>query len=244
MRPIRILQIPHPRQPHLPTNIPLHARLLPRHIHDPPCPGPHALPLCQLLRKIHPTQRIPHRPDLIANMRLRPATHILPRLVVTKQMRQVLGHPGVVGGVNEEAGALVRDLQRYAAALRRDDGSAGVQGLGDFDFEALARGELQGDGGVGHQRVEDLVRGADAGDDDVGAELRVQSADGTDCGLEDGRGVRVVDGAVAGDDELGDRAEGMVGHVFAAEEGVGGQDVGDACCFGLAGGLLSLFNNV
>ena len=46
---------------------------------------------------------------------------------------------------NEEAGLAMLDLEGDAASLGGDDGLAFVDGLGDFDFEALTRGQLQRD---------------------------------------------------------------------------------------------------
>jgi hypothetical protein len=187
--------MPHARQPNLPAHIPRHAGRLPRHIDDPPRARLDLVPRRQLLRQKHPTQGIPHGADLIANMALGPGTHILARLVVGEQMGEVLCDARVVGRRDEEPGALVRNLQRNAAALRGDDGRARVQGLGDFDFEALARGELQRHGRVGHERVEDLVRRADAREDYVPGEVAVQRFDGAEGRVEDGGCVWVVDGA-------------------------------------------------
>lgn len=81
---------------------------------------------------------------------------------------------------------------------------------------------MEGDGGGGHEGVEKLVGWAEAHYDDVGLDVRVGGREGVDGLVVDLRGVRVVDGAVACDDELGGRGGGVGGHVFAAEGGVGG----------------------
>lgn len=46
-----------------------------------------------------------------------------------------------------------------------------MRGFGDFDLEALAAGELEGDFGFGEEGVEDLVGGAEAHDADLIAEV-------------------------------------------------------------------------
>ena len=122
----------------------------------------------------------------------------------------------------------MRNLQRNAARLGRDDGNLLVQRFGDLDFEALTRRKLQRDLCIGQERVEDLILGTEAQDDDVLAEVRVLLFEGFERLVVDEGGVRVIDRALAGEDELRCVSRVRVPHVGSAEDGVGGEDVRDA----------------
>ena len=119
------------------------------------------------------------------------------------------------------------DLKWDAAAARRDDGDTVVQGLGDFDFEAFARRELERDVGVGHEHVEELVHGANAHDDYVVFDVGVEFIELLFCLIEDDGCIGVVDGAVAGNDKLWDLLDGLVFHIFSPKDGVRSKNVGD-----------------
>jgi len=69
----------------------------------------------------------------------------------------VLGDGGGVTVVSEEPVLAVLHLEGDTAGAGGDDGTAAVEGFGDFDFEAFAGGELKGDFSVGHCCVEDCT---------------------------------------------------------------------------------------
>lgn len=77
-----------------------------------------------------------------------------------------------------------------------------MEGLGDFDFEALAGGELEDDGRFGDDGVEELVAGAEADDKDVRFEVVVYLVDEIHGLVVDYCAIWVVHRAVAADDEL------------------------------------------
>lgn len=88
-------------------------------------------------------------------MRLGVLAHIIVEIVVGVQVEHVLGNGVVVADVAEVAGLAVNDLEGDTARTASDDGFAGVQSLGDLDFESFTDGKLEGELGVGHQGVQD-----------------------------------------------------------------------------------------
>lgn len=114
-----------------------------------------------------------------------------------------------VANVYQEAVLLVVDLEWDASGTGGNDGLALVESLGDLDFEAFARGELADDLCGRNEGVEHLVGGTKMHDDDVVGVLSVfvLLQEGHDLVGDDG-GIRVIDGAVAADEELRDFGEG------------------------------------
>lgn len=123
------------------------------------------------------------------------------------------------------------DLQRDAAAVRRDDGLAFVDCFRDFDFKAFPGGELEDGMRGGEESVEDLVVGGETHDGDGGYEVREVGFEVVHGLVEDEGAVWVVDGSVAADHELRGFDLWVVDGEQAAEFSVGLDDIRDAFCW-------------
>ena len=80
-----------------------------------------------------------------------------------------------------------------------------MNSFGNLDFEPLAGRKLESHFGFGHECVEDLVRWAKADDTDLVGEVGNRVLNISDGQVVNDRAIRVIDGAVATDQELGYR---------------------------------------
>ena len=113
--------------------------------------------LAHFVRKIQPRQCVAHGANLVAYAVQRVVAHTRVQVIVGPEIVQVSRNGVRVADVDQEPVLAVLDLQRDTARACGDDGLPLVQGFGDFDFEAFATGELEGDTGAREEGVEDLV---------------------------------------------------------------------------------------
>ena len=76
---------------------------------------------------------------------------------VGEEVVHVFGDGVVVTDVAEVSGFAIDDLEGDTTGAAGDDGFAGVEGLGDLDFETFTGRELESEFGVGHESVENWM---------------------------------------------------------------------------------------
>lgn len=118
-------------------------------------------------------------------------------IIISKERLQMRRRCAPVSRLDEEAIHAILDLERDAPRLGGDDGSSGMQGLGDLDLEAFPGGELENHVGVGDDGVEELVVGLETHDAAVVDEVWVVGLELVQSIVVDYAGVWVVDGPVS-----------------------------------------------
>ena len=106
-------------------------------------------------RQVHPGCCVAHSADFIRHMRSCVCTHALVQIRIRVKIEQMFRYGIVVTNLGEVTRLAMLNLEGDTARAASDDGDTSVQRLGDFDFEALAEGELHGDLRVGQQCIQD-----------------------------------------------------------------------------------------
>lgn len=202
----------------------------PAHVHD---------------REVHPRRSVAHRAHLIADVRARVLRHCLVQLVVRDEVEHVSRDRVVVARCGQVSALSVLNLQRDAAGKARDHRAARMQPLGDLHLEALARGELQCEARIRHQRIQHcsmvldplhstidkgltLIAGRAAHDNNVARILLIRRVYERCDGIVDDARIGVVHRAVTADQELWHFVVGDLAGGEAAEACVRVDNVRDA----------------
>lgn len=175
-----------------------------RHIIEPALIRLDYFPLGESRSKIQPVQRVTYRAHLVTHMGQRELMHLLPQHVVGTQVEKMLGDSIRIADIYQEPVTFVDYLQRYTAGSGGNNWPTLMNSFGNLDFEPLAGRKLKSHFGFGHECVEDLVRWAKADDTDLVGEVGNRVLNISDGQVVNDRAIRVIDGAVATDQELGD----------------------------------------
>ena len=107
--------------------------------------------------EVQPSRSVSNSSDLVTDVRPRVLAHLLLKVGVGKQVKEVLGDLVVVTRSAQVSALAVDDLEGDATGPGGDNGDTSVEGLGDLDLETFTSGELKSDVGVIQECVQDYT---------------------------------------------------------------------------------------